>query len=87
MSPRVRVWLSFILSIVPLAFAYAGCEVVDGDKKTPFDGSSLNHALVEKKSLVALNALFPNLNVIERTFKGEILTCTDCTERHITCTR
>jgi len=83
----LRISLVAVLMMSNSSVACAGCEIVDGDKKLPFDGRSLEHVLVEKKSLVILNTLFPSLNVIERTFKGEILTCTTCSERHITCSR
>jgi hypothetical protein len=76
-----------LLAVSTSTAAVADCEVVDGDKKLPFDGTSLNGLLVEKKSLVLMNALFPHLNVIERIFKGEILTCTNCSERYVRCSR
>lgn len=85
MSQSIRI-VALLAFAAPL-IARAGCEIVDGDKKMPFDGSSLNHLLVEKRSLVILNALFPRLNVIERTFKGEVLTCTSCSEPHVRCSR
>jgi hypothetical protein len=69
-----------------VAFA-ATCEIVDGAKRVPFDGKSLESVMIEKKSLTILNAEFPALNVIEKTFKGEIQTCTLCAERHIVCAR
>lgn len=77
--------LLFALAFSPGSFAV--CELVDGGKKTPFDGKTLDRVLVEKRSLTILNTEFPSLNVIERTFKGEVQTCSDCKEKHIVCSR
>jgi hypothetical protein len=63
----------------------AACQVVEGAKRAPFDGKSLDRISVEKKSLTLLNEEYPNLNAIEMTFKGELQTCTSCTEKHIEC--
>lgn len=65
--------------------AYTDCTIVDGDKKMPFDGKDLRGLVIEKKSLIELNKEFPDLNIIEKVFKGELLTCTGCTEKYITC--
>lgn len=77
-----------ILALVVTAFCtnvMAACEVVDGGKKTPFDGKSVAGLSVEKKSLSALNKEFSALNIIEKSFKGEVQTCTSCTDKYITC--
>jgi len=81
------IYLFLFLSIAASASTYAGCDVVDAGKRTPFDGKSLHGLFVEKKSLIELNDEYPDLNVIERTFKGEVQTCTDCTERHVVCSK
>lgn len=72
---------SFLVSMNILA----KCEVVDAGKKTPFDGKSIGTLSVEKKSLAILNKEFPDLNIIEKSFKGEVQTCTLCSEKYITC--
>ncbi len=64
---------------------YAECTIVDGDRRIPFDGKDLSDLVIEKKSLIELNKEFPDLNVIEKVFKGELQTCTNCTEKYITC--
>jgi hypothetical protein len=64
---------------------FATCKVVEGDKATLFDGKSLDRLSVQKKSLTLLNEEFPALNAIEMTFKGELQTCTSCSEKHIEC--
>lgn len=87
MKLKTCLWVGIILVGSTSGYVCAGCEIVDGDKKTPFDGRSLGQIPVEKKSLIPLNTEFPNLNVIEKTFKGEIQTCTNCAERHVACTR
>lgn len=74
-----------ILSVVVTSSLYAACEVVDGGKKTPFDGKGVSGLSVEKKSLSILNKEFPDLNIIEKSFKGEVQTCTTCTDKYITC--
>lgn len=63
----------------------AACEVVDGGKKTPFDGKNIAGMSIEKKSLSALNKEFPDLSIIEKSFKGEVQTCTICSDKYITC--
>lgn len=76
------------LVLVTIAFSanlMAACEVVDGGKKTPFDGKTVGSMSVEKKSLFTLNKQFPDLNIIEKSFKGEVQTCTTCTDKYITC--
>jgi hypothetical protein len=64
---------------------FAACEVVDGGKKTPFNGKDVGGMSIEKKSLSVLNKEFPDLNIIEKSFKGEVQTCTSCTDKYITC--
>jgi hypothetical protein len=78
------------LIFVLLAMAYctnlmAACEVVEGGKKTPFDGKSIAGLSIEKKSISTLNKAFPDLNIIEKSFKGEAQTCTSCSDKYITC--
>lgn len=63
----------------------AACEVVEGGKKTPFDGKNIGSLSVEKKSLSTFNKEFPDLNIIEKSFKGEVQTCTTCSDKYITC--
>jgi hypothetical protein len=65
--------------------ASAHCEIVDGAKKVPFAGKSLDGLAVEKRSLVRLNKAFPHLNVVERTYKGEVQTCSNCDGRYVIC--
>lgn len=65
--------------------AFAACEKVEGGAKSAFDGSSIAGFQVEKASLVPLNKEFPALNVVEKAFKGEVSTCTSCTDKYITC--
>lgn len=77
--------LVVIFSILFSISAMAACEVVDGGKKTPFDGKYVGNLSVEKKSLSILNKEFPDLKVIEKSFKGEVLTCTSCSDKYITC--
>lgn len=67
--------------------AWGACEIVDGEKRQPFEGKTLERLLIEKKSLTTLNSEFPHLNAIEKTFKGEVQTCSTCSERHIVCKR
>jgi hypothetical protein len=74
------------LMVVISGGASAACEIVDGVKRIPFDGKTLDSLVIEKKSLIILNRQFPNLNVIETMFKGQLQTCTSCTEKYITCT-
>lgn len=77
-----------IIALVALTFAFqlmAACEVVDGGKKSPFDGKNVAGLSVEKKSLSTLNKEFPDLNIIEKSFKGEVQTCTSCSDKYITC--
>lgn len=63
----------------------AACEVVNGGAKAPFDGKTIAGLSVEKKSLSAMNKEFPDLNIIEKSFKGEVQTCTTCSDKYITC--
>lgn len=65
--------------------AWAACQLVSGGAKTPFDGKSLDGVQVEKKSLVSLGKEFPGLGVVEKAFKGEVQTCTSCTDKYVTC--
>ncbi len=76
------------LVLVIIAFSsnlMAACEVVDGGKKSPFDGKTVGSLQVEKKSLSTMNKEFPDLNIIEKSFKGEVQTCTSCSDKYITC--
>lgn len=73
-----------LVTVVYCSNLMAACEVVDGGKKTPFDGK-VGGMSVEKKSLSILNKEFPDLNIIEKSFKGEVQTCTSCTDKYITC--
>jgi hypothetical protein len=75
-----------VLTVSASANIQAGCDIIDGNKKTPFNGKELKDLAIEKKSLVFLNDEFPNLHIIELAFKGEILTCSICSEKHISCT-
>lgn len=79
---------TLVFALVLIAFStqtMAGCEVVEGGKKTPFDGKSVSGLSIEKKSLSTLNKEFPDLNIIEKSFKGEAQTCTSCSDKYITC--
>jgi len=83
-SERLKIFV-FLFAVFLCSNARAACEVIDGTKRRPFDGS-LSGLEIEKKSLTRLNNEFPNLNIIERTFKGELQTCSACTEKYIACT-
>lgn len=61
------------------------CEVVNGGKKMPFNGKDVAGLSIEKKSLSGVNKQFPDLNIIEKSFKGEVQTCTNCSDKYITC--
>lgn len=77
-----------IIAMVSMLLAtniMAACEVVNGGAKTPFDGKTLTGLSVEKKSLSAMNKEFPDLNIIEKSFKGEVQTCSTCSDKYITC--
>lgn len=79
---------NILLALVTVAFCsnlMAACEVVDGGKKSPFDGKNVGTLSVEKKSLSTLNKEFPDLNIVEKSFKGEVQTCTTCSDKYITC--
>jgi hypothetical protein len=82
--PKYLLVLIVSLSCMPV-IAMAKCNIIEDGKKTPFDGQSLENLPIEKKSLMELNKTYSKLNVIEKTFKGEILTCTNCPERYIAC--
>lgn len=62
--------------------SFAACELVDGAAKKPFDGN-LNGATVEKKSLSSIHKEFPALNIVEKSFKGEVQTCTNCSGKYV----
>jgi hypothetical protein len=81
----MKTGLILSLGLVLSASAYCDCQVVDGTKKTPFDGKSLSGLAIEKKSLVTLNKAYPALNVVEEAFTGELRTCSNCTEKYVTC--
>jgi len=74
-----------LLALSASSSAFAACEKVDGGAKSAFDGSSIAGYQVEKASLVALNKEFSALNVVEKAFKGEVQTCTSCSDKYITC--
>lgn len=79
---------TLLVALVTVAYCsnlMAACEVVDGGKKSPFDGKTVGGLSVEKKSLSILNKEFPDLNIIEKSFKGDVQTCTSCTDKYITC--
>lgn len=77
-----------LLVLVTMAFCsnlMAACEVVEGGAKKPFDGKTVGSLSVEKKSLSIMNKEFPDLNIVEKSFKGEVQTCTSCSDKYITC--
>lgn len=79
---------TLLVALVTIAYCsnlMAACEVVDSGKKSPFDGKTVGGLSVEKKSLSILNKEFPDLNIIEKSFKGDVQTCTSCTDKYITC--
>ena len=80
-----KIWILAAVLMGTTLPAWASCDVVDGATKVPFAGKSLSQLLVEKRSLTLLNKAFPDLNVIERTFKGEIRTCSICSEKYVLC--
>lgn len=65
----------------------ATCEVVSGGNKTPFNGKDIGSNSVEKKSLAIINKDYPDLNIIEKSFKGEVQTCSSCSDNYIICTK
>ena len=80
-----RIWIIAAIGGLFSFGASADCQIIDGSKKTPYEGSNLSGIAVEKKSLIALNKQFPNLHVVESIFKGEIQTCVNCTGKYISC--
>jgi hypothetical protein len=87
---NISICLVSIISIqcVMLASVWGSCEIVSpSGEKHPFDGKSLLGLQVEKKSLTTLSKAYPELNVIEKTFKGEVQTCANCSDKYITCTK
>jgi hypothetical protein len=74
-----------LLIFLASAMAFADCKSVEDGKSSPFDGKLHAGVFIEKKSLVLLDKLYPKLNIVEKMFKGEILTCTACTDKYITC--
>jgi hypothetical protein len=75
----------FTIFILFSAKATSACVVVTNGTKVPFDGRSVEGLQVEKKSMVLLNKEFPSLNVVEKTFKGEVQTCSLCTDKYVLC--
>ena len=75
------------LNISSGAAVAEGCEIVRGGTATAYDGrvKALEELQVEKKSLIPLNMQFPELKVIEKAFKGELQTCTNCVDKYIAC--
>ena len=65
--------------------AFGLCEVKIGEKRIPFNGKDIIGLSIEKKSLSEVNKKFPDLNIIEKTFKGEVQTCTICSDNYVTC--
>ena len=65
--------------------SFGKCFVIDGSTKTDFSGASLAGLQVEKKSLSALEAAFPNLKAKQKMFSGEITVCAECTSKHVKC--
>ncbi len=84
---KIRAIILLLSSLTSAQAFGAECYLIDGDKKTPYNGETLNRDQVEKKSLTILNTKYPAVNAIEKTFKGEIQTCSNCSGRHIVCTR
>ncbi len=78
-------FISIILIPAVSSSAYAICEVIDGNTRTPFDGKTLSGLSIEKKSLSTLNREYPQLNALEKAFTGEVQTCTNCSEKYISC--
>ena len=78
--------LIFYILIFILTFKNASaCEIVDGNKRIPYKGESLEGLTIEKKSMSELNKQFIELNIIEKSFKGELKTCIYCKDKFITC--
>ena len=68
------------------AMAAVQCSVVQEDeKKTPYKGESVQGLQIQKKALSTLNKLYPQLNILEKVFKGEIRTCASCSEKYVSC--
>ena len=61
-----------IATVIYSSTLFATCEVVDGGKKTPFDGKNVGGMSVEKKSLSILNKEFPDLNKFNSKLKRKI---------------
>jgi hypothetical protein len=75
----------FVLGVLWSVGAAADCEVVSSGKRVPYDGQNLEKYSIEKKSLMKLDKAYPHLNVIEKTFKGEGVTCSNCSDNFIVC--
>jgi hypothetical protein len=77
---------TLVVQLTLAVAARADCQIVTSDgKKNPFDGNSLAGLQVEKKSLLILNRTYPNLNAVEKVFKGEVNACTGCTDKYVSC--
>jgi hypothetical protein len=75
-----------IIILIVLSFSLnAACTLIDGANKTPFDGKLAQGIAVEKKSLSIMQKEFPELGIIEKSFKGEVQACVNCTDKYITC--
>ena len=80
--------LSLVFMISVSSAAWGSCEVVDtGGKTSPFEGKNLVGLQVEKQSLIILNKSYPELKVLEKTFKGEVQTCASCADKFVRCTK
>ena len=77
--------LAFVMASGLAQTASAACTVVKGGAKSPFDGKSLSGLEIEKKSLIKLNNEFKGLDAMTKSFKGEVNTCTTCTDNYVTC--
>lgn len=77
--------LSTAVILLSAGVVNAACELSEDGKTSPFDGKSLSGVQVDKASLVNLNKEHPGLNAIEKSFKGELQTCTNCTGKFIVC--
>ena len=75
------------ISMMMTVGAYATCELVsESGSASAFSGTYEAGTKVEKKSLNKLNSEFPGIRIMEKIFKGEAKSCSNCDgQKHIRC--
>lgn len=63
----------------------ADCFKIQGGNKLSFNGDSLSGLVVDRKAMAELNKLFPQLQITEKVFSGNLQTCSDCHDNYISC--